>query len=260
MATLRWSLLVVCALATGCVAYEAKPIDTDASAAKFLAGSLQAPVVREFFAAHERPWPQRQWSFADLWLVALCCEHQLAADRAEVEVAAAAVLQAGERPNPRFGFAPEYVTNADPGVTPWVLGVSLAVPLELGGKRSARIAVAGVDCVAIRVSFTGDLGWELHCAAADQLALYTALIEAGRDIGAGPVGSRALMSLRVEKGYGSWGRDYSPEYWPQESGLDRLVKADKAFLNKDAWERIAANPAREVMTMLEIDATTADAS
>jgi len=142
MATLRWSLLVVCALATGCVAYEAKPIDTDASAAKFLAGSLQAPVVREFFAAHERPWPQRQWSFADLWLVALCCEHQLAADRAEVEVAAAAVLQAGERPNPRFGFAPEYVTNADPGVTPWVLGVSLAVPLELGGKRDARLQLA----------------------------------------------------------------------------------------------------------------------
>ncbi|MFN6980048.1 MAG: glycine cleavage T C-terminal barrel domain-containing protein, partial [Gemmobacter sp.] len=58
----------------------------------------------------------------------------------------------------------------------------------------------------------------------------------------------------------SWGRDYSPEYWPQESGLDRLVKADKDFLNKAAWERIAANPPRESMTMLEIDATTADAS
>jgi dimethylglycine dehydrogenase len=125
---------------------------------------------------------------------------------------------------------------------------------------SARISVAGVDCTALRVSFTGDLGWELHCAEADQVALYTALLDAGRDLGAGPVGSRALMSLRVEKGYGSWGRDYSPEYWPQESGLDRLVKGDKDFLNKSAWEAIAATPPRDLMMMLEIDATTADAS
>ena len=70
--------------------------------------------------------------------------------------------------------------------------------------------------------------------AEDQVRLYEALLEAGRELGAGPVGSRALMSLRVEKGYGSWGRDYSPEYWPQECGLDRLVKADKDFLNRDS--------------------------
>ncbi|MEF3049072.1 GcvT family protein [Pseudotabrizicola sp. L79] len=126
--------------------------------------------------------------------------------------------------------------------------------------RSARITVAGVAVVAIRVSFTGDLGWELHCDADDQVALYTALLTAGRAFGAGPVGSRALMSLRVEKGYGSWGRDYSPEYWPQESGLDRLVKADKEFLNKAAWQAIAATPPREKMVMLEIDAGPADAS
>ena len=125
---------------------------------------------------------------------------------------------------------------------------------------SARIAVAGIDCVAIRVSFTGDLGWELHCAEADQVALYAALLDAGKSVSAVPVGSRALMSLRVEKGYGSWGRDYSPEYWPQESGLDRLVKGDKDFLNKPAWEAIRANPPREVMSVLEIDAVEADAS
>ncbi|MBF9059653.1 FAD-dependent oxidoreductase [Rhodobacterales bacterium HKCCSP123] len=126
--------------------------------------------------------------------------------------------------------------------------------------RSARITVAGVEVVAIRVSFTGDLGWELHCAEGDQVALYTALLEAGRALGAGPVGSRALMSLRLEKGYCSWGRDYSPEYWPQESGLAGLIRRDKEFLNKDAWLRIEANAPREEMVLLEIDATTADAS
>jgi dimethylglycine dehydrogenase len=126
--------------------------------------------------------------------------------------------------------------------------------------RSGRIMVAGVEVVAIRVSFTGDLGWELHCAEVDQAALYSALLAAGKEFGAGPVGSRALMSLRVEKGYGSWGRDYSPEYWPQESGLARLVKADKDFLNKAAWQRIAGSAPREIITLLEIDAKEADAS
>ncbi len=126
--------------------------------------------------------------------------------------------------------------------------------------RSRRITVAGVDCVAIRVSFTGDLGWELHCAEGDQVALYTALIDAGKAVNAGPVGSRALMSLRLEKGYGSWGRDYSPEYWPQESGLAGLMKTDKNFLNKDSWLKIKDKAPRETMVLLSIDAKTADAS
>ena len=126
--------------------------------------------------------------------------------------------------------------------------------------RSARITVAGIETVALRVSFTGDLGWELHCAEADQARLYAALLEAGKPLGAGPVGSRALMSLRVEKGYGSWGRDYSPEYWPQETGLAGLIKMDKEFLNKAAYAAIAAKPPREVLRTLVIDVTTADAT
>ncbi|HEV7415168.1 MAG TPA: FAD-dependent oxidoreductase, partial [Tianweitania sediminis] len=93
--------------------------------------------------------------------------------------------------------------------------------------RSKEITVAGVEVLALRVSFTGDLGWELHCMVEDQARLYNALLAAVRSVGGGPVGSRALMSLRVEKGYGSWGREYSPEYWPHEVGFARLVKLDK---------------------------------
>ncbi len=127
--------------------------------------------------------------------------------------------------------------------------------------RSRRITVAGVDVVALRVSFTGDLGWELYCDAADQLRLYQALLEAGRAEGAGPVGSRALMSLRVEKGYGSWGREYSPEYWPQESGLGRLIKLDKGdFLNRDAYAAIAGKPPRDRFVMLSVETKDADAT
>lgn len=127
--------------------------------------------------------------------------------------------------------------------------------------RSKRITIAGIEAVALRVSFTGDLGWELHCATQDQNALYAALIEAGSELGAGPVGSRALMSLRVEKGYGSWSREYSPEYWPQEVGLDRLIKLDKPFLNKDAYLALKDNPARELLQIVEVlDVEDADAS
>jgi dimethylglycine dehydrogenase len=126
--------------------------------------------------------------------------------------------------------------------------------------RSRRMRVAGIDVVAIRVSFTGDMGWELHCAAADQGGLYAALLGAAKAVGGGPVGSRALGSLRIEKGYGSWGREYSPEYWPQEVGLDRLIKGDKDFLNKPAWLAIRDRPARDRLVCIEIEATIADAT
>lgn len=126
--------------------------------------------------------------------------------------------------------------------------------------RSKWMDVAGLRVLALRVSFTGDLGWELHCAAGDQITLYKALIAAGRDVGAGPVGSRALMSLRIEKGYGSWGREYSPEYWPQEVGLDRLCKLDKDFLNKPALLEVLQKPARERLVVLALDADATDAS
>lgn len=126
---------------------------------------------------------------------------------------------------------------------------------------SARIVVAGVPVTALRVSFTGDLGWELHCRVEDQVALYTALLEAARPFGAGPVGSRALASLRIEKGYGSWGREYSPEYWPQESGLARLIRLDKGdFLNREAYAAIADRAPRDRMVMFEIHAVEADAT
>ncbi len=125
---------------------------------------------------------------------------------------------------------------------------------------SKWIVLAGVRCLALRVSFTGDLGWELHCAEADQLALWQALTLAATDVGAGPVGSRALMSLRLEKGYGSWGREYSPEYWPQEVGLARLCKLDKPFLNRDVVTETLANPLREMLVMLALDTAQTNAS
>jgi dimethylglycine dehydrogenase len=131
---------------------------------------------------------------------------------------------------------------------------------DFGFMRSKRIELAGVEVIALRVSFTGDLGWELHCTEGDQARLYEALLEAGKEVGAGPVGGRALMSLRVEKGYGSWSREYSPEYFPQEVRLDRLCKMDKDFLNKAAVADTLAQDAREHMVLLHLDETDVTAS
>lgn len=127
--------------------------------------------------------------------------------------------------------------------------------------RSRPLEIAGVKVGALRVSFTGDLGWELHCHARDQEAVYRALLNAAKAEGGGPVGSRALMSLRIEKGYGSWGREYSPEYWPKEVGLDRLIKLEKDFLHKDAYLAVKDNAPRELLSLIHItDIETADAT
>jgi hypothetical protein len=61
------------------------------------------------------------------------------------------------------------------------------------------------------------------------------------------------MSLRIEKGYGSWSREYSPEYWPQEAGLAGLCKMDKEFLNKAALEAVIGEAARERLQALGYD-------
>ena len=126
--------------------------------------------------------------------------------------------------------------------------------------RSRRITVAGIDAIALRVSFTGDLGWELYVPEQDQLPLYDAVFKAGEDLGVRPVGGRSMLSMRVEKGYGSWSREYSPEYWPQEVGLDRLVKLDKGdFIGRDAYLKIKDQAPREKLVYLTVDVSTADA-
>ncbi|MEH6741693.1 MAG: hypothetical protein V7695_24530 [Sulfitobacter sp.] len=72
--------------------------------------------------------------------------------------------------------------------------------------------------------FTGDLGWERHCQNEGQAQPNMPLFDAGKAFDASTAGSRALMSLPIEKVYGSWSREYSP----QDVSLDRLCKIDKS--------------------------------
>ncbi len=127
--------------------------------------------------------------------------------------------------------------------------------------RSQQLQIDGINAIALRVSFSGDLGWEVYVEEKHQLALYSALLAAGKDLGVKPVGGRSLLSLRIEKGYGSWGREYSPEYWPQECGLDRLIKLEKPdFLGRQAYLAIKDSAPREKLVQLVIETDNADAS
>jgi dimethylglycine dehydrogenase len=119
--------------------------------------------------------------------------------------------------------------------------------------RSGILSIAGVSCLALRISFTGDLGWEIYCDTNKQKIVYEALLQEAINEKGGPVGSRALMSLRIEKGYGSWSREYSPEVWPHECGLDKLCKLDKDFLNKQALVDNLKKRPRENLVLIHLD-------
>jgi len=106
-----------------------------------------------------------------------------------------------------------------------------------------RLAVGMASALVGRVSYTGDLGYELWCEPEYQLHLLDTLLAAGTDLGLRLVGSRALNALRLEKGYGSWAREYRPVYGPLEAGLDRFVALDKAaaFIGQEAARREQAS-------------------
>ena len=97
------------------------------------------------------------------------------------------------------------------------------------------IDVGPVPALVGRVSFTGDLGYEIWVAPEDLRALYDLLAAAGAAFGVVPFGARALNALRLEKGWGSWAREYRPLYTPFEAGLDRFIALDKGdFIGRDA--------------------------
>ena len=99
-----------------------------------------------------------------------------------------------------------------------------------------RMDIGMAPCLVGRVSYTGDLGYEIWMAPEYQRGVFQALMAAGEDFGIDLFGSRALNALRLEKGYGSWAREYRPIYGPLEAGLDRFVAYGKQaeFIGKAA--------------------------
>jgi dimethylglycine dehydrogenase len=110
-----------------------------------------------------------------------------------------------------------------------------------------------------RVSLTGELGYEITVPAAQQLALWNALMDAGRDRGMRPIGMRAQDSLRLEKGYGVWSLEFAQSYTAAMSGLDRFIAFDKGeFIGRKAALAERETGPTQRLVLLRIDATDAD--
>ena len=132
-------------------------------------------------------------------------------------------------------------------------------PTDIGNEAfpfmtSKQLAVGSVPCLALRVTYVGELGWELYCPAEFGSRLWDTLWEAGRAHGLVAGGYKAVDSLRLEKGYRVWGSDISPDSDPYQSGLGFFVKLDKGdFIGRSALLKKRETPASTKLACLVLD-------
>jgi len=120
--------------------------------------------------------------------------------------------------------------------------------------------IAGSWCQLVRVSFAGELGWEIHSNVRDTAKIFDAVWAAGQKHGLKPFGMFALDSLRLEKGYRAWKQDLSTDYSVLQGGLDRFVKWDKPdFLGKAALQNEKQQGVKKRFVTLVVDAGEFDA-
>ena len=123
-----------------------------------------------------------------------------------------------------------------------------------------RATIGMVDCLVQRVSYTGDLGFEIYCDPMAQRALWDTLWTKGQTHGMRPFGMRAMMSLRLDRFFGAWLREFSPDYTPGETGMDRFIawKKNADFIGRAAAEAERAAGAARELVAFEVDALDAD--
>jgi len=123
-----------------------------------------------------------------------------------------------------------------------------------------KMTIGMCDCIVQRVSYTGGLGYEIFTDSPNQRALYETLRAAGADLGLRPFGMRAMMSLRLDRFFGSWGREFSPDYTPAETGMDRFISWKKPtdFIGRAAAEHDRRTGPTRKLCAFEVDATDAD--
>jgi dimethylglycine dehydrogenase len=123
-----------------------------------------------------------------------------------------------------------------------------------------RMEVGMVPAYVGRVSFTGELGYEMWVTTDYQRALFDALLQAGRDHGLRSFGGRALNAMRIEKNFGTWAREYRPIYGPFEAGLGRFVNFEKGdFIGRGAAAEERESGGALRLVGFQVEATDADA-
>jgi dimethylglycine dehydrogenase len=122
-----------------------------------------------------------------------------------------------------------------------------------------KISVASVPVRALRLSYVGELGWELHVPMADLDTVYAAILEAGSNHGLANFGLYAVNSLRMEKGYGAWGHEYTMDVRMKEAGLAKFVHFRKdEFLGREALLVCKDEIPKRQIAYVEVDASDAD--
>jgi len=138
-------------------------------------------------------------------------------------------------------------------------GPVTAEALPFMAVRTIDVGLA--PALVARISITGELGFELHVPAPCVAPLYHALIEVGEGLDVHDVGIYALNSLRLEKSFGIWSREYSRDYTPVESGLARFIAyAKPGFIGREAAVVDRDRPPVRRLVTLAVDAGDADAS
>ena len=120
--------------------------------------------------------------------------------------------------------------------------------------------VGGVPAILARVSFSGELGYEIYVRPAYQLRLAEAIEAAGADLGLMWYGARALMSMRLEKNWGVWTLDFRPDFTPAESGLDAFIDWSKDFVGKAAAEAERKTGPKKRLVFLTVETDDLDVS
>ena len=117
------------------------------------------------------------------------------------------------------------------------------------------IGIAGCPVQALRVTYVGELGWELHLPVEYATTVYSALMEAGREHGLLNAGYRSIESLRLEKGYRAWGSDIGPDHTPLEAGLGWAVKlrSNIDFKGRAAAQAQKENGAKKMLACFIVD-------
>jgi 4-methylaminobutanoate oxidase (formaldehyde-forming) len=117
-----------------------------------------------------------------------------------------------------------------------------------------QVIIGDVPVLALRVTYVGELGWEIYAPMEYGLKLWDTLWDAGQSLGITAAGYRAIESLRLEKGYRYWSTDIHSEYNPYEAGLGFAVKLQKSdFIGRAALERIKAEGVKRKLCCLIVD-------
>ena len=122
-----------------------------------------------------------------------------------------------------------------------------------------EMAVAGAPCMVNRITYTGDLGYEIWMAPAYERKVYLAIKAAGEEFGIADFGMRALLSMRLEKNFPTWGHELRPIYGPFEGSMDRFVKLEKNdFVGREAAAKEKADGPKLRRVSMIVDAEDAD--